>query len=398
MMSSFLRSYRALVILRPRLTLLLVMLLLLTAVMGLPRFKLDASADSLTLENDAALDYFREVSKRYQSGDFLVVTFTPHGELFSDDVLTMLAELRDQLATVDNVVSVNSILDVPLLYSPLVDLDGLKDPKTLLSEGVDRDLARQEFLTSPIYRDMLLGPDQQTTALLLNLAVDNRYIALVRERDELRARANRGQLSAKEAARLEVVSAEFLAYRTAEAARSSERVAAVRSIMSGYKDRADLFLGGVSMITTDMIAFIKSDLVVFGSAILVFIVLLMSLIFRRWQFVLWPLTVACGSVLLMLGMLSWLDWRLTVISSNFVALLLIIGLAITIHLVVRYRELAFEHRDWAQAELVTETVRFMFKPVLFTALTTMVAFASLVVSDIKPVMDFGWYISVLGRK
>ncbi|WP_024330185.1 MMPL family transporter [Simiduia agarivorans] len=393
MMELFTGAYRAVVIQRPRLALMLVFVLMLVAAAGLPRFKLDASADSLTLENDAAVDYFREVSKRYDSGDFLVVTFKPHAELFSDSVLDMLSELRARLADVDGVASVNSILDVPLLYSPLVDIDGLKDPKTLLSEGVDRDAARREFLASPIYRDMLLGPDQQTTALLLNLAVDTHYIALVQERDSLRARE--ASLSLEERARLAQVSDAFLAYRTQEAARSAQRVAEVRAIVADYRDRADLFLGGVTMITTDMIAFIKSDLLVFGSAILVFIILLMSVIFRRWQFVLWPLLVAGGSVLLMLGMLSWLDWRLTVISSNFVALLLIIGLAITIHLVVRYRELAYEQRDSTQAMLVWETVRFMFKPVLFTALTTMVAFASLVVSDIKPVMDFGWMM-VLG--
>ncbi|MDN3640836.1 MMPL family transporter [Simiduia curdlanivorans] len=388
------RFYRRLVIGSPALALALVALVLVTFSLGLPNFKLDASADSLTLENDAAVDYFREVSKRYQSGDFLVVTFKPEQDLFSDQALTLLQSLQADLAEVEGVIGINSILTVPLLYSPLITMSDLNEPKNLLSTGVDRAAAKREFLESPIYRDMLLGPDGQTTALLLNLAVDETYIALVRERDGLRARAKTTRLTAQEKAQLEAISAEFLAYRTAAAEAATARVDAVRAIVAGYKDRAQIYLGGVTMITADMISFIKSDLVVFGAAILVFILVLMTVIFRHWVLVLLPVLTAVSSVVMVLGWLSWIDWRLTVISSNFVALLLIIGLAITIHLVVRYRELVVAQPEWDQAQLVQETVQFMYKPVVYTALTTMVAFASLVVSNIRPVMDFGWMMVI----
>jgi predicted RND superfamily exporter protein len=395
MLQQVIGVYQALVLKRPVWVIVVVALLAIVAILGLPKFKLDASADSLTLESDRDIDFFREIASRYQRGDFLVVTFTPQADLFSDEAIDTLRRLRDDLAALEGVVSVNSMIDVPLLYSPMRTLAEQKESTlTLLSDGVDRQLAKQEFLTSPIYRNMLLSPDGKTTALMINLSVDNTYIEMVRKRDALRLKRNTQGLAPDEAAELEKITQEFLEYRTQSEARAHDRVEKVRELLDGYRGEVELFLGGVSMITADMITYIKSDLVVFGVVILVFIVLMLAIIFRQLRFVVLPLLVCILAVLLMLGWLSWVDWRLTVISSNFVALLLIMTLAITIHLVVRYRELHALHRDWSQMELVSTTARMMFVPCLYTALTTMVAFISLVISDIRPVIDFGWIMTI----
>lgn len=387
--------YQGIVIQRPWFSLLLVLALTVAAAAGLPNFKLDASSESLTLENDKDLDYFREVFGRYQSGDFLVVTYRPDADLFSDQAIEDLRQLSDELAQVEGVDSVLSMLNVPLLYSPKLSLTDLSaEPRTLLSEGVDREQAKQEFWQSPIYRDMLLGPDGRTTAVLANLKVDNKYLALVKERDELRALSKSGALSPEQQLEYEQVSAEFLAYRTEAAVKDKARVAKVREIVTSYSDRAEMFVGGVTMITADMIDFIQSDLVVFGIGIVLFIIALLAVIFRQWRFIILPLSTCLITAVLMLGMLSWLDWRLTVISSNFVALLLITTLAITIHLVVRFRESYGEHPHWSQDQLVMDMVHYMLRPCLFTALTTVVAFASLVVSGIRPVIDFGWMMTM----
>ncbi len=387
--------YEKIIIGYPKVVLLVLFLLAIIAAAGLPNFKLDASADSLTLEHDTDLDYFRETSQRYQSGDILVVTFKPNYELFSDKSLHSLEQLRDELAGVEGVSSVNSILDLPLLYSPKRSLSDIKsDVRTLKTEGVDRNLVREEFLTSPIYRDMVLGPDEQTTVLLLNLNVDNKFTDLVRQRDALRQKKRTDGLTQEEQQTLTVVAKTFLDYRTVAAEKSHTRVAIVRSIMGSYSSDAELFLGGVSMITNDMIEFIRSDLAVFGLAILLFIIGLLAIIFRQLRWVAIPLSVCVLSVLLMLGWISWIDWRLTVISSNFVALLLIIALAITIHLVVRYREYHKDNPQWEQSQIVMAAVSYMARPCLYTALTTIVAFASLVVSDIRPVIDFGWLMVI----
>ena len=387
--------YQAVVIQRPGLSLLLILLLTALAAAGLPNFKLDASSESLTLENDSDLDYFREVYSRYQSGDFLVVTYRPQADLFSDESLSDLRELSNHLAAIDGVDSVLGMLDVPLLYSPKVSLSDLaSEPRTLSTPGIDKELAKQEFWNSPIYRDMLLSPDGRTTAVLANLKVDNHYLALVKERDQLRLLARDRELSAEEAKRLAEVSAEFLAYRTETAIKDKARVAEVRAVVASFEGRAEMFVGGVTMITADMIDFIRSDLVVFGVGIIIFIVALLAVIFRQWRFIILPLSTCLITATSMLGLLSWLDWRLTVISSNFVALLLITTLAITIHLIVRFRESYGEHPHWSKQQLVMDMVHYMLRPCLFTALTTVVAFASLVVSGIRPVIDFGWMMTM----
>lgn len=395
MFSSLPTLFKRTVIEHPKISLALVLALALILAAGLPNFKLDASADSLTLEHDRDVDYFREIFSRYQSGDFLVITYTPKVDLFSDASLQTLTQLRDELSLVEGVSGVQSMLDVPLLYSPVRTLSEIKaSPRTLLTAGVDREQAKREFHESPIYRDMILSPSGQTTALLLNIAVDNRYIELVRKRDALRyLRSDKGLTQAQEQELLSATQ-EFLDYRTAAESRAHARVTQVRQVVDNYRDRAELFLGGVTMITADMIDFIKSDLLVFGVGILLFIVLTLWVIFREARFVFLPLAVCFLAVVMVLGWLSWIDWRLTVISSNFVALLLIMTLAINIHLVVRFRELHSQNPDWSRAQLVMQTVRFMARPCLYSALTTIVAFVSLVVSDIRPVIDFGWMMTI----
>lgn len=387
--------YLATIIKRPAAVLISVVLLTVVAILGLPNFKLDASADALTLEHDNTIDYFREINSRYQRGDFLVVTYSPKEDMFSDAAVNRLKQLRDDLVKVQGVQSVNSMIDVPLVYSPMRSLAEQKEStRTLLTDGVDRELAKKEFLTSPIYRNMLLSPDGKTTALLLNLDVNNDYIAMVRHRDALRAKRDAEGLSEAEKQDLEKVSTEFLKLRTIAAAKDSERVEQVRAIAAKYRNDAEIFLGGVSMITSDMLTYIKSDLIMFGVVLVAFIIVVLALIFRQWRFVILPLGTCLMSVALMLGWLSWIDWRLTVISSNFVALLLIMAFAFTIYVVVRYREIHAQHPEWSQEELVMATTRAMAIPCFYSALTTVVAFMSLVMSGIRPVIDFGWMMTI----
>lgn len=395
MLGNLASFYQTLVLKRPGFSLLLLLTLVIAAGLGLPNFKLDASSESLTLENDKDLEYFREVYQRYQSGDFLVVTYRPKSDLFSDESLAGIRELSDKLSELDGVDSVLGMLDVPLLYSPKLSLtDFSSEPRTLMTPGVDRQMAKQEFWDSPIYRDMLLSPDGRTTAVLANLKVDNKFLDLVKQRDAFQALNNERKLTVSERESFERISQEFLDYRTETSIRDKQRVARVREIVGSFDGRAEMFVGGVTMITADMIDFIRSDLVVFGVGILTFIVALLAVIFRQWRFIVLPLTTCIFTAVFMLGLLSWLDWRLTVISSNFVALLLITTLALTIHLIVRFRESYGEHPDWGREALVKDMVHYMFRPCLFTALTTVVAFVSLVVSGIRPVIDFGWMMTM----
>jgi len=396
MQPSLFKLYDKIILQNPWTAIIVVFVLAIIMALGLPNFKLDASADSLTLEHDDDLNFSREVVQRYGSDNFLIVTFSPsQGVLFDQNNLDTLAALRKDLLQIEGIESVLSMLDVPLLYSPKIDITDLTgELNTLMSEGVDKQLAKTEFLSSPIYKDVILSADGNTTGMMATLNLDETYLHLVSKRDSLRLLRDTDGLSAQQEIQLQEVSAEFLNYRTAKAEVDHKRVAQIRELIEDYRDRATIFLGGPDMITADMITFIKSDLTVFGAGILVFIIATLAIIFRRIRFVVLPLITCALCLVIILGFLSWIDWRLTVISSNFVLLLLIITLALTIHLIVRYRELQSNNPESNQHKLVSQTVISMAKPCLYTVLTTIVAFTSLVVSDIRPVIDFGWMMTM----
>ncbi len=396
MTSRLFRAYCRLVLRHPLFWLAAVGVLCAAAAWQATHFKLDASAESLTLENDQALEYYREIAKQYGGSDFVVVTYTPKDRpLFQPDTLKHIQALQEELKGVDRVGSVYSFLDVPLLFSPKVAFTDLSDGyRTLLDPGVDLQLAKREFTeVNPLYEDLLVSDDGRTTALLLTFERDERYYQLLNRRNALRDQERAGELSDQQARELEQVTAEFSEYHSQVQARTQDEVQEIRGIMDGYRDQAQLFLGGVPMIASDMIRFISSDLKVFGLGVLVFLVLTLFLIFRRPRWVLVPLACCAVTALVVTGWLGWMDWKVTVISSNYLSLLLIITMSITIHLTVRYRELHEENPDADQAWLLKETAAHMLRPSIYMVLTTMVGFSSLVISDIRPVIDFGWMMT-----
>ena len=396
MSSSAFKAYEKCILQHPRMALTFVLAIAVTMAIGLQHFKIDASADALTLELDEDLNYYRELVSRYGTSNYLVVTYNPKDEnLFDDKVLVHLHSLIDDLVAVPGVTGSLSILDVPLLYSPKISVADFSDElSTLLTPGVNRSLAKQEFLDSPIYKNTILSSDGQTTGIMLNLELDQLYLSLVKTRDTLRQRRTERPLTDEESEELDRISKEFLDHRTDQTLKNQRLIAEIRAVTSAYKDKATIFLGGPDMITVDMVDFLKSDLIVFGNGILIFIIFTLVLIFRRIHWVVLPLINCAACIVIMLGFFSWIDWRLTVISSNFVSLLMIVTLALTIHLIVRYRELSSQKPKAEQIQLVRETVSSMTRPCLYTVLTTAVAFASLVVSNIRPVIDFGWMMTL----
>ena len=390
-----LKFYQVLVLQKPWLTVIVISVLSLCMGWIASDFKVGASAESLVLENDKSLAYFREINKRYQSPEFLVITFTPKGELLSGKNLQHLKKLRDALVDLPLSDSVVTLLDAPLLYSPKVSLADISNEiRTVETEGVDLNMARQEFLTSPIYENLILSADGKTTALLINLKRDATYFELLKQRDKYLKVKRERDLTPQEKNKLLEATAGFALYSDQVNTRLGVDIQQVREVMSVHRGDAQLHLGGVPMISADMISYIKSDLKTFGTGILLFIVLTLCVIFRSPRWVIIPLLTCSFVAALSLGYLTWLDWRLTVISSNFIALILIITLQISIHLVVRFREIHRLNPEWSQGEMVLETVRFMAKPCFYTALTTIVAFASLVISGIRPVIDFGWMMVI----
>jgi len=354
-------------------------------------FRLDASAETLVLENDEDLRYARLISSRYGQHDFLVLTYTPRSDLLSDKTLASIAQLRNDLKHIESVSSVVSILDVPLLKSPPVSLKELTEElPTLESPTTDKNLARNELQESPLYQDLLISPDLRTTALLINLSDDNVYRDLLQRRNELRRKKAFGRLSAAERAELKRVLEQFRQHRDEVRQREHQDIIRIRAIMNKYRPEADLFLGGVSMVANDMITLIKKDLSIFGLGVLLFLLITLGIIFRKTRWVSLPMLCCLASVMCMMGLLGWFGWEVTVISSNFISLQLIMTMALAIHLIVRYREFAAAYPQEPNRRLILNTVQTKLIPCVYAVLTTVAGFASLLFCNILPVITFGW--------
>jgi predicted RND superfamily exporter protein len=387
--------YDRVVLGKPFTTLLLV--LLVTCFFGwfVPDLKIDISADSLVLENDEDLRYYHSIRARYGSDDYLILTYTPRGSLFEKETLEDLRKLRDSLVAIERVESVISILDVPLVQSPPMSLSELEErTRTLSDPDTNLALAEREFRESPLYRNHLVGEEGDTTALQVNFRRDPTYQRLRESRDGLREKRLEAELTSEETQELVRLSNEFKRYHAELMAQEEADIARIRAIMDGYRDRAELHLGGVPMIVADMVDFVRHDIRVFGIGVIAILALLLIIAFRQPRWVILPLLTALATGVVTTGFLGLAGWQVTVVSSNFLALLLIFVLSLTIHLIVRYRELHLQHPDGEQLYLVRETVRSKFIPCFYMVITTMVAFGSLVVSSIRPVIDFGWIMGV----
>ena len=367
----------------------LLILLSLVSLLGLPKFQLDASSDTLLLDNDPDLKTYRENSRKYGSSDFLVIAFTPNKDIFTIETVSLLKKLVEDLKKVNGIKNVLSLFDVPLLkYSEQSISELAENVVTLSTQNVDLAKAKYEFETNEVYRGLLISEDLKTIAFQMSLEPNKEYQKLISERYDL--------LDLEESLEYEVFknNLEVLDLKIDEQKRinlSNEAILIneVRTITKNYKDSGEIFLGGGAMISHDTIKMIQQDLLTFGVAVFFMFVLILSLIFKQFRWVAIPLISACLSALFTAGLISWMGWKVTVVSANFIALLMIIGISLTVHLVVRYREITSRFHDLAHSEALKNTLSQMFLPCLYTALTTMVAFASLIISDIRPIIDFG---------
>ena len=388
--------YDYLILKRPYLSLFSALLIISFFTLSIQDFKMDASADSLVLENDQALKYFRATSARYSTEDFVVITFKPNNGIYNKESLVLLDNIsKDIKSNIPDVSNVLTILDVPLLDSPKVGFSDLsKEQRTLRSKNIDLSLVEKEFLTSPLYKNLLMSEDSTTTIIVVNFSKDDKYFNLLNKRNSLREIKLNRELTSNEKKLLNNLELSFKNYSAKNSAREKENIKKIRKVIKKYKKNASMFLGGVPMITSDMTDFIAQDIKKFGIGVFIFLVLILFVIFKsvRWVFI--PLFGCIISVIFVSGLAGYIDWRITVISSNFAAILLIITMSMTIHLAVRYRELTVKNLNLEKKEIVAETIHYMFIPCVYTSLTTIVAFISLVVSGIRPVIDFGYMMTV----
>jgi predicted RND superfamily exporter protein len=361
----------------------------------IPNFQLDASSDSLVLESDKSLQYYNSIKKNYGSDDFLVISYQVEDNLLAVEQLNHLARFRKDLQAIQQVKTVTTILDVPLFQSPPLSLTDLAFKNISIDNGnANLALAHREFKSSPLYADNLVSKDGKTSAILVALKSNEQFQKRRQKRNEMRIKRANNQLSSEQLTQLTSLEKQVLQDATLQNDLQAQTIVQIRATIDKYRDKAHLFLGGLPLITTDIIGYISNDLVVFSIAVIGLMTLILALIFKGIRWVLMPIGISITGALTMTGVLAFLGWKVTIISSNFFSLLLVMTLSVTIHLVVRYRELAQNDPDLDYQTLIKTTLEQMLKPCLFTTLTTIAAFGSLLISGIRPVIDFGWMMSI----
>lgn len=387
--------YEALILRRPVLTLTLLACFIAVSAYFVKDFRMDASGDQLVLEHDDDVRYYRTVTEHFGSGEFVVVTYTPPEDLFSDASLARLKRLRETLKALPRVASVVTILDAPLLKNPAGTLKELKDNiKTLESPSANKKLAIIEFRDSPIYQGNLVSSDLKSCAIQVNFQPDPALAELSARRYALREKRRAGTLDSTEAAALDVIEQDHRRLTDEQRSWRHDDIAAIRRVITGFRADARIHLGGVPMIVDDIISLIRKDVAVFGVGMVLYLVCLLSLIFRSVRYAAMPLVTSVLSVIIMMGILGLWHWDVTIVSSNFISLQLVFTIEIGVHLMMRYRELLREHPKFTNYELVQNTVRTTFEPMFYAILTTIAGFASLVFCDIVPIVSFGWMMTM----
>ncbi|WP_314988030.1 MMPL family transporter [uncultured Campylobacter sp.] len=370
------------------------------------KLEIDASSQTLLLDNDKDLQIWREVSKRYETPNFLVLAYTPAGDLLAPETIRKIAQMDAAFSKLDFVASVTDITNVPLLLNKGGGTSELlKHIPTLTDADVNLTAARREFATSPFYASNLVSADFRTTAILINLKPQTRYEELLRLRDgaksALEQAEHEGNRSGAQISQLKdtlkVAEQNFKSYRDELREKDHRDIVALRALIAGFEkefagDR--LFLGGLNMIADDMVGYVRSDLATYGLGALVLLLACFWLFFRQAKFILLPLIICAYSVVLAAGLFGFLSFEVTVISSNFIALQLIITVSVCIHLIVAYREFSARFHAFSQRQLVYAVLRERAMPCFFAIFTTVIGFMSLIFCDIKPVISLGIMMSV----
>ncbi len=333
-------------------------------------FRLDASSETLLIEEDPDLKYLKEVNKRYGSKEFLILTYTPNENMISDNSVNNLLSLKYKIQSLDWVHNVITILDIPLLNTKDETLtDKLQNFSTLKSEGVNKEDGFNEILNSPVFRNFVISEDGKTSGIIV-------YIKEIEKEPNFKNRKEK-----------EI-------FRDKVKKKNHENILEIRQVIKSYKDIGKIHLGGIPMIADDMMSFIKNDIIIFGAGVLLFIIFTLWFVFKKVVWIIVPISSCILSVIVMTGLLGILGWKVTVISSNFIALMLILTMAMNIHMSTRFLQLKKNNPNLKKGELILMTSKKMFWPIIYTVLTTIFAFLSLILSEIKPIIDFGWMMTL----
>ncbi len=362
---------------------------------NLKKFRMDASSDSLVLENDADLKFYETTREIFGSDDYILLTFSSDRGVFDREALQAIGTLVRELKKLPGVESVNSILSVPLFRSPKVQLLEMGSKfVTLESEACDRNLAREELTTSPLWRNNLVSADGNTTAIIVNFKPDAAYNELRDERYRLRRKSSDGTITSQEKARLVQVIGEYNRRHAEISAQHRTDIRVIREILQPYRAQGySIAESGLPAIVADMITYIERDIWVFGISVVLFLGTVLGLVFRRVRWIILPLITCSIPVIIMMGYLGLTGWETTVVTANFSSLLLIVSMQNSIYLVVRYREIHARFPEMDKRAILLQSIREISVPCFYTSATQVAGFATLVISGIRPIIDFGILMS-----
>jgi hypothetical protein len=387
--------YKKIVIDFSKITLVFLTIIVGVSLYQAKNFNLDASSDALLLEGDPDLQYLREVNQTYGSKDFLVLTYSPITNFTEKETILNLQLLKSKIEKLTWVNNVVTIIDVPLLKSTDESLmERLINYKTLAYPEIDRKRGFDEIINSPIYKNYVISEDGKTSGIVVYLKKDERLAEYLKIKDKYFNQSVETGLSKKDKENYKKFLKEYEEYKNLYNVRNHQNINEIRDVINKYGENAKIHLGGIPMIADDMMSYIKSDIIVFGIGVFIFIIFTLWLIFRNFKWVVIPLLGCATSVIIMIGLLGLIGWKVTVISSNFIALMLILNMAMNIHVTVRFLQIKKEFPQLKKDEAVLEASIKMMLPILYTVLTTICAFLSLVFSGIKPIIDFGWMMTL----
>ena len=357
-------------------------------------FEIDASADTLLVDNNKHYILSQLADQRYGSEEFILIAFKPNNAaLFSASNLNTLVDIADKIEQLPRVKQVNSIANMPI-FSAADNVSADVANLTWEKQKFDKQTLSLSLKKHPLYEGLLIN--QAQTALSLQVvfnsqtdieAVNNDIIAIKQHllnRDLTKRELNSLAQLKKQQQKLN---------KQLEQTRINE-IEKIRTILAPYKKVGGFYLGGNNLLSYELIQIIQSDLVLFGSLIFIVIIMLLWLLFRQLSWVLLPIVCCATSVVMTVGLLAALNFKVTVISANVFALQIILSLAMIIHLIVHYQELVLKHSHWSHQQLVLATIKEKIKPCFYAGLTTTIGFGSLILSGVQPVISFGWMMVV----
>ncbi len=368
----FAQFYQNFVLKKPKSIFIILLIALFSFSYYSKDFRLDASSETLLIDDDPDLKYLQEISKRYGSKEFLILTYTPKDGMVTNTSINNLLSLKYKIQSLEWVHNVVTLLDVPLLNNSEAPLqERLENFKTLKDEDVDKERGFKEIISSPVFRNFVISEDGKTSGIIV-------YLKKSKPLDDIENKSKK----------------EIENYRDQIKKNNHNNILEIREVIKSYNEVGKIHLGGIPMIADDMMTFIKNDIIVFGLGVLLFIIATLWYVFRKLIWILVPISSCFFSVLIMTGLLGLLGWKVTVISSNFIALMLILTMAMNIHMSTRFLQFRENFPEKDIFEIIVLTTKKMFWPILYTVLTTIIAFLSLIFSEIKPIIDFGWMMTL----